>query len=634
MVYNQIINRKVRTEMVPMLIMVAGIPPGSAGDKNVLEKFFRTIKLSEALSLKTLGITSYDLIALQDDESKPLYKTITPSTCYLTAAYSAVMRKYRLISDRKKFSTYDESQSLFANDLDLDKSLHNLYEGLENANTGKTLDNDLKRFLPKGFAAVNIWNVASSKSTFYFLPFLSNQLRNNYFWLLFNHECNAENLLLPPTFSKDHHDKELLMLWRSQLYYLLRNVYYSSGIRKAMEKRCSLFCSSPTLQSETIREIISKLAEEMKIPHLIHHEDIIELSVPKLKEAADSIVAEGFRSNKENIRLSWIFLRKHFYESDELYISKDKLMEKASNLMMSEKNFNKFCRFFSSFGSIIDASKLGSQSHYIILKPVEFFSSLDRLLYHDAELVCTYGLLTLSVLKQVFPKHAELFINVLLSANLATTINRDNVIVKNKETELDDLEPSQKLYFIPIASKMPSLKECKHSELHLRISGHVLCRNIQATFTEKFLEKHKSFKIVFETNSDAVFSNCTSYVYNVWRFDMICHGNEVEFLIDETAQSEIDLYFAILDCCYSMVEHFIRKEVNFKLDFSFLCCNELSKSPFLHDKVRHNLPMGPDSCEHPHCKTLLSSPPLKMWNKVLTKVSDLIVVYYSCCCYL
>ena len=372
-----------------------------------------------------------------------------------------------------------------------------------------------------------------------------------------------------------------------------------------------------------------KIGRRNEIPHLIHHEDIIELSASKLIEAADSIVAEGFRSNKEKIRLSWIFLRKHFYESDELYISKDKLMEKASNLRMSERNFNNFCRFFSSFGSIIDASKLGSQSHYIILKPVEFFSLLDKLLYHDdAELVCTYGLLTLSVLKQVFPKHAEFFINVLLSANLATTINRDNVIVKNKETELDDLEPSQKLYFIPIASKMPNLKECKHSELHLRISGHVLCRNIQATFTEKFLEKHKSCKIVFESNSDAVFSNRTSYVYNAWRFDMICHGNEVEFLIDETTQSEIDLYFAILDCCYSMVEHFIRKEVNFKLHFSFLCCKESSKSPFLHDKVRHNLPMAPDSCEHPHCKTLLSSPPLKLWNEVLTKVSDLSVVLF------
>ncbi len=212
-------------------------------------------------------------------------------------------------------------------------------------------------------------------------------------------------------------------------------------------------------------------------------------------------------------------------------------------------------------------------------------------------------------------------------SNLATTITRNNVIV-NKETDLDALEPSQKLYFIPTASRMPNLKECKHSELHLRISGHVLCRNIQATFTEKFLEKNESCKIVFESNSDAVFSNRTSYVYSTWRFDMICHGNEVEFLIDETAQSEIDLYFAILHCCYGMVEHFIKKEVNFKLDFSFLCCEETSKSPFLHDKVRHSLPMAPDSCEHPHCKTLLSSPPLKMWNEVLTKVSDFVLFRY------
>ncbi len=107
--------------------------------------------------MQKLGITSYELVALQDDESKPLYKTINPHTCCLNAAYSAVTRQYRLTSERTKYMTCDEPESLFADDLDLDKSLHDLYKGLKNVDdTGYTLDNDLVRLLPKGFAFMNI----------------------------------------------------------------------------------------------------------------------------------------------------------------------------------------------------------------------------------------------------------------------------------------------------------------------------------------------------------------------------------------------------------------------------------------------------------------------------------------------
>ncbi len=125
-----------------MLITVAGIPPGSAGDKDALEKFFRTVRLSTAQSSETaLGVTLYELVALQDDESKPLYKTTKPHICYLTAAFSAVMRRYRLTSECIKFSDCDEPQTWFADDLGLNKSLHNLYKGLvENADTDYTLD--------------------------------------------------------------------------------------------------------------------------------------------------------------------------------------------------------------------------------------------------------------------------------------------------------------------------------------------------------------------------------------------------------------------------------------------------------------------------------------------------------------
>ena len=629
---------------------MTGIP--DSGDTEALDILFRQYDLAGAATevpsyTPTPGIRFYELVCSQDHEQKVLYRAAEPHTCYFNAAYSAVKQKYNLTNQSiEMHQTNEKPPILFADPL-LESSFNKLYSGFEHPDPLLESKYGFKRYLPKGLAFMNMWNIGSSKSVFYFLPFLSNQLSSNYFWLFFDLCRDAENMHLPPVFPENHLDWELLMIWRSRLYYLLRNVYYqTAGAKKEKNRRqCNLFCTSNcTDQSrhthimKECKEAISQLAKEiMKIQHHIRHDEIVELTYSRvhadmlssqpLKLAADNAIAEGFRlRSNSKIRLSWIFLRKAFYENDDLlYIAKESLRNKSSELNMSEGNFEKFCRFFSSFGSIIDASKLGPESQYIILRPVEFFLKLDKLLYHNTEFVRTYGLVTESVLHAVYQADAEFFINVLLTANLATTVSKDQILLEEKNEAA--LRPyTGKLYYVPIACNQKSIRTCHHSALHLQITGHVLCRNIHATFTEKLLELDSSCRIVFKSGSNA---NCnrTSYAYKTMHFDMTCHGNEIEFLLDDSLSdyAELDLYEIIINSCYNMVKHFIEKEVTFKLNFSFLCCLASSANQqFRFDRKRHQLPLNSaetnDLCEP--CKRLMSTcKPLQMWNGVLGTVS-------------
>ena len=631
-----ILNKKVTTNLVPILLTVGGLP--NSGKTTALSDLFNEYNLSEALTETPVfaprifpGISWYELVACGHDENQVQYASRKIHTCYLYAVYSVLHHRYRLREQTMR--THEPSvfpYILFNDDL-LDSSLKSLFERLEKIEQGEiNLEHSrfFRRNLPNGVALINMWNVGLSKAVFYFLPFLSGQLTNNYLWLFFDHDRDIEKMHLRPDIPKYHHDHEILMLWRSRLYYLLRHVYFTTGMKKSKNVRCSIFskaidenCDAKEL-IEQFKEKMMASAKEMKIEHLIDPNEIhiVSSSIVSnsrsqlLKQTADKIVTEGFKS-PYRVRLSWIFLRDAFYEREELYVPIEEIKQKAATLNIRDKAFIRFCTFFSSFGSIIDALQLGPQSPYIITKPMHFFAKLDELFYVDKDKsICKFGLLAFQVAEKIFGDDVKFFMDVLVSANLAVEVKKDQLCLP------PSLCASEPIFYIPIASQCASLRECKHSALHLQITGQVLCRNIQVKFAEQFLTLQPSAKIDFSIEQN--YTNCTYYVCTTGQFRIVCHGNETEFIMkgDEFALVRLEFQKAVIDSCYNILTHLIESETVLKFNFSFLCFEDSLTSEYQFNKKRHFLPLKDDGvCEK--CKNMLkTNKVMEIWNDILKKV--------------
>ena len=632
-----IMNKRVSTNIVPILLMVGGLP--DSGKTIALRDFFNEYKLSEALTKTPVfasrtypGISLYELVAcVHDDANKVQYASIKIDTCYLYAVYSVLHYRHHLREQTMRIHEPSVFSNILFNDDLLDLSFKSLFERLKKIQR-REINLEHSRFfrqnLRNGVALINVWNVGLSKTVFYFLPFLSGQLTNNYLWLFFDYDRDIEKMHLRPDIPKYHHDHEILMLWRSRLYYLLRHVYFATGMKKSENVRCSIFskaidenCDKKEL-IEQFKEKMMASAKEMKIEHLIDPNEIhiVSSSIVSnsrsqlLRHTADKIVTEGFKSPYK-IRLSWIFLRDAFYEREGLYVPIEELRQKAAKLNIKDKAFIRFCTFFSSFGSIIDASKLGPQSPYIITKPMHFFAKLDELFYFVKDnSICKFGLLAFQVAEKIFGDDVKFFMDVLVSANLAVKVKKDQLCLP------PSLCASEPLFYIPIASQCASFRECKHSALHLQITGQVLCRNIQVKFAEQFLTLLSSAKIDFSLEQN--YTNCTYYVCTTGKFRIVCHGNETEFIMqdDDCTLGRTEFQKAVIDSCYNILTHLIESKTVLNFNFSFLCFEDSLTSEYQFNKKRHFLPLKDDGvCEK--CKNMLTTNKvMEIWNDILKKV--------------
>ena len=632
-----IMDERVKADFVPIIITVAGVP--YSGKCASLHDLFEKYDLMQSQT-KTPpiphcsfpGISMYELAACHNDQNVVQYVPTDDDTCYLNAVYSVLLCRYRIRNQKIRLrneSSPDRPRRFFA-DESLDASLKKLFDGLQKIQTSGKPNKFFKRFLPTGVAFINMWNIGLSKAVFYFLPCLIGQFTNSYLWLFFDLERDVENFHLPPDIpNNDHH----LMLWRSRLYYLLQYVYFTTGLVAQSSIHCSVFPSTPS--SKTIDEVKSgqlidackkemmALAKEMKLVGSISQCEFNLVSGKKsvdsircklLKCKADQIVNEGFKF-PQKIKLSWIFLRNVFYETNTLYVEVEDLKQKAKALKIED--LDKFCLFFSSFASIIDASQIGPQSPYIITKPTMFFSKLDELFYYDGdEYLCKYGLLTLHLAEQIFGKSdVKFFTDVLISAKLALELKQHQFLFGDKDENIF----KDALYYIPVASQLSCTTSCELSALHLQITGPDLCGKLQIIFLEQFLKCYSSAKIHFSHQSN--WFNCTSLVYNDLDLKLICHGNEVEFILCDEEHSEERLFQAVLDSCYAILCDKIKTEALFKFNFSFMCYQKSLTTNYELNREKHWLPLNVENlCEK--CKSVYGhSRVLKKWNSLLKEVS-------------
>ena len=246
--------------------------------------------------------------------------------------------------------------------------------------------------LKNGIRLVNLWDVSINESIRPFLETISRCFTRNQMWLFIDLDKDVPELQLP---LKTKDDTKLKMQWRSRMQYLLRMCQMCKHTKVSPKDGYRKFCTVFAIHkrplqnaSTTASTLIQNLKDELEnAAKQMGVENIINLEI---KTCLGKLNTRMFRKimkttlhhlDKEEIPLSWLFLRSSFIDHPTYYITIGELETKAKECKINiiTSALTEFCDFFTSFGSIIDIRKICKDSKYIIVKPFAFLSRLQEL---------------------------------------------------------------------------------------------------------------------------------------------------------------------------------------------------------------------------------------------------------------
>ena len=136
---------------------------------------------------------------------------------------------------------------------------------------------------------------------------------------------------------------------------------------------CNKFLSPEQKETAkaTLGHALSSEAQRLGLPKTIINNILVlnptdDSDLQQLKLWFESMLKNGIL--RENINLSWIFLRSLFYFTDRMFISKDELETYALELNIQSSEYREFLQKFTEFASIFYIPDITPLGNTIILQ--------------------------------------------------------------------------------------------------------------------------------------------------------------------------------------------------------------------------------------------------------------------------
>ena len=424
------------------------------------------------------GISLYELVAvgLYPRENLTIAE-VTQESSFAFGILSAFKEKL-LINQQMPFSACTSVKCF--DDSELDEHLHYTLEYLhESKHIPKTSQvtekhkqfaEHLKQMLPEGIALINIRKISSNEVITHFFNAMSGHLYNSHPWLFFNmDDIGSLEKPLPhkQTASEEQTEKnEVHTFWRPSLHYLLRNSRMCVSLPNVEKKRnrvCTMFgrCHDHLGDDNLVKEV------EQKVQRAAKHIGVSSLLEPKLEvinlnggdlpndyslHLYHKFLGIIYDTPYHDIPLSWVFLRSLFYGHKEVFISKQELAKKALECGIDDTSFDKFCSFFTSFGSIFDLSLINPNCQCVVVKPMEFLVNLNKLFYAHEYIVQKHDLVKSDIFDNIVCKEVYgekdwvHYMDALESIGLAAKLKATSI--KCESLSCDDW-----YYYVPFSVK-------------------------------------------------------------------------------------------------------------------------------------------------------------------------------------
>ena len=306
--------------------------------------------------------------------------------------------------------------------------------------------------LSEEIALVNIWDISINEIVIYFLMAMSGHLHNSCTWLFLNIEKNEDELDIHP----DTQDsKKKVLQWRPRLHYLLRACKISQPEHHANNK-CMAFTNMLT---EKLKNKVQMAAKHVGVS-LTLEEDGDDVLYQKFKEVV-------YMTPCQDIPVSWVFLCTSFYLQPKIFLKRDILAKQAEEYGITAKSFDKFCKFYTSFGSIFDLTPINPEYPYVIVKPMRFLSFLDVYLHPRDDRLRTYPTMKLNIVHEAnciyaYGKDWSAFLEALISVGLVAKMKGKRLVLPDH-----DIHDQDNYYYIPFSSKGELVTEVDPTAVYL-----------------------------------------------------------------------------------------------------------------------------------------------------------------------
>uniref|UniRef100_A0A1X7SHC3 Uncharacterized protein n=1 Tax=Amphimedon queenslandica TaxID=400682 RepID=A0A1X7SHC3_AMPQE len=250
---------------------------------------------------------------------------------------------------------------------------------------------------------------------------------------------------------------------------------------------------------------------------------------------------------------------------------------------MDENSTKKFCKFFTSFGSIIDLSLINPNYQHVIVKPVTFLQSLDSFFHQQDGTFqdypsMDYGIVPEKACRKIFKDDWPIFMDALECLNLATPVTTRYLKMPN-DVQLDR---RGNYYYIPLCCTGPVFDEPDQFSVHL----------LTSISTPHFFKQVSFAKQLLDTLPEPVLVPCKNVnqtiIKNLSTDTMITissHVPAIKLKVDEPNE-EVSAY--IIQATKKIAEE---SHIPVKYKFVQFCVqNHITKVESLPSALYHRLP--------------------------------------------
>ena len=637
--------------------VVGGLP--HCGKSLLVKNFLKhslSISINDISSIsmneyEECGLSHYGVSILGGNADEALWwMPLTQHSMHTFTCSSAILHDSLLQGQQVELdqsATSKVVRKIFDNDC-LNKHLSQVYCDIDRTLRRTDVSPELKRVLSSGVFFGNVFDAGFSKGLYEFSSLISRYAHCQLGFVVVGID-DIQHLHEPPNVKYD--DEKPSMQRRSRISYLVqfaasthlaasKPLQESPSVAFIITYNDSLTTEEKEIAKKTLDSALSHEAKRLGLPQAISKKILVlnpanQEDSKQLKYLFEDMLRK--RSQRESIKLSWIFLRSLFHFTNSLYINKNELKALAAELGILNNEYEAFLQTFTEFASIFYFPDIHALKDIVILQPVKFVNLLCRLFYppKGSDATVFDGLFSEQQIGDVLSKEeSQIIESTLCSLGLAASIhsNKLQVIKRQRQPHSTDtledhfpvVSPRNSWLFVPSARRGElRLQQPSPESLFIIYDFKFTPPDVQGLFTQQFLSLPK---VIFVPTSEV---NVIKFVipskageYNI---QVVFHRTALELVIDYQRPSELNsICEKVLQCCKKALDVICKMIKDLTYRFALVCLQPQKLQPGHQVETQYEFLTSKHLCYL--CEA--SKCPLRnCWNKTVLEVSFYIYTY-------
>ena len=600
------------------------------------------------------GLSHYGVSVLGGKADESLWwmpstqRSMHTFACSAAILHDSLLQGQQIELDQNALS--GDVLKIFDNDT-LNSHLNRVYCDIDRTLRRTDISPELKHVVSSGMVFGNIFDVEFSKSVYNFLSLISSYAHRQLgFFVVSIDDIDIHKLQEKPNLSFPGYNKEKPLMERgSKISYMLqfaaetylavpKTPLQTPAVAFIISSNKSLSPEKKEAAKETLGHALSSEAQRLELPKTIVNNILVlnpddDSDLQQLKLWFESMVKYG--TLRENVKLSWIFLRSLFYFTDRMFIDKDELEAYALELDIKSNEYLEFLQTFTEFASIFYIPDIAPLKNTIILQPVKFVNLLCHLFYppKGSEEAVFDGLFSEQQVIELLSKEAsEVIVPTLCSLGLAAEVPSNKLQQVKKEmrpraysdtwvshfsASLSHSRPPS-LLFVPSARRGNlRAQQTSFDSLFIVYDYKFTPPDVQGLFTQQLLTLSN---VLFVSTSEInVVKFVITYKAREYELQVIFHSTYLELIIEYHDRSELDsVCEKILQCCKRALDTICKMIKDLSYYFALACLQPIKLQEGHQVKTNYEMLPSKQLC---HSCEATKSPLRKSWNENILEVS-------------